>query len=66
MAGGDPFRGGADRRRQADGLNDQILECPVCFGLIMSNRVEEHAYWHRVAASPMAHGMYLAMKTEGQ
>lgn len=39
-----------------------IIECDICYGLFYETRKVEHAMWHKYAASPMAHGMYLAAK----
>lgn len=36
-----------------------MVECDMCYALIYETRADDHAFWHRIAASPLAHAMYL-------
>jgi hypothetical protein len=50
--------GGPDRTSKSElQLANNI--CKVCFCLLADGFMDAHLYWHRMAASPMAHGMYV-------
>lgn len=42
-----------------DGEPSALIECNICFGVIRAVSIDDHRHWHRVAGSPMGHGLYL-------
>ena len=42
--------------------DEELVECNICYTMIRDSSLAAHAYWHQVAMSPMAHGMYVLGK----
>ena len=36
-----------------------VITCEICLCIVAEENFDAHLHWHEIAASPMAHGLYV-------